>query len=347
MHTVDQNIVDGLHAKETAVGSISSVGEEGVGYVDEVPSVESLSTRGGVSDREEPDATRADDGISPDGAREIKSEGVPEMPMKSSIGDDQPSIGGELPSNGGGQPFNGGGRPSAWDRDSFSYNDASDRDARKRTIMRELQECAPDVVRRYGLSVNTSSLQNLQYELEQFRTKQQLDTQVKFLELGLMALCHGIEFLNKRALQGFLALDGWGDNTRKSLGQFRSCLRRIAIRYFTTRSETSEIMELGMLLLGHMAWYHFQNASRPVWERVNGQKSRRRRKNRSKRRPRAGASDSKEAANEDGPVNDDDASSSSSESDDVDEDLEADEESRSFPAKPAVNLLGLLSKIVT
>ena len=343
VHTVDQNIVDSLHpthgeAAGSGAGSVSSEGGgRNGGSDDDVPSVESLSENDTAGDQKSDNGTTA-------AGQKASADGPRSSSFTGNTGFAEfPSMGGSISAT----ATQGASMPSAWERDTLNYGSSSNENIQKRTILRELQECAPEVVRRYGLSVNTSTLQTLQYELEQFHTKQQLDTQVKFLELGLMALCYGIEFVNKRALQGFLALDGWGDNTSKSLGQFRSCLRRIAIRYFTTRRETSEIMELGMLLLGHMAWYHFQNASRPVWESVNGNRSRRRRKTRSRRRSAAtgGAADTKEGpTNEDGPAQDDE--SSSSESGDVDEDLEADQERTSLPEKPVVNLLGLLSQIV-
>lgn len=354
--TVDQVIIDNLHptgddgtVSASGVGSIQSQGFE----EDDVPSVESLS------EADEDDVKVESETADPRGdgteSNTVLNEGVSSANEQTNENTSQDS------------PANVAG-PSAWDQDAYLNTSLTDDSMRKRTILRELEECAPDIVQRYGLSVNDSSLTTLQYELDQFHTKQQLDTQVKFLELGLMSMCYGIEFVNRKVLQGFLSLDGWGDNTSKSLGQFRSCLRRIAIRYFTTRRERSEIMELGMLILGHMAWYHFQNTSRSVWEKVNrnpqtSQRPRRRRAHNKKRREgrsTAGTGDAAAAhdaktesadakaepdAGPSAPMSQeeiDDASSSSSE-DDVDEDLEA---APITPGKAGINLLGMLSQLV-
>lgn len=344
--SVDQAIVDGLHPIDENGGSIASSQPNSVhpDEEDDLPSVESLS---------------ADE----DGPEEVDDANSQDNATDGNENDDGPREEGETTHSTLNEEstFARTDSSSAWHRDAFSGMSQTDaRDTRKRTIIRELEECAPDIVEKYGLSVNDTSLQTLQYELEQFHTKQQLDTQVKFLELGLMAVCYGIEFVNRRVLQSFLALDGWGDNTSKSLGQFRSCLRRIAIRFFSTRRERSEIMELGMLLLGHMAWYHFQNTSRSMWERVNrsSSRSRRRKKHRSAQRSEAasngtGGSDQKTdgARSTDGPrdtTGDDDETnqsdgSESSSGDDVDEDLEA---STTTGKQPELNLVNLLSQLV-
>lgn len=318
VRTVDQLIIDGLHPIENEAENETENDEiQGFdGNEDDVPSVESLNE------------SHAENFSGDD-----QDEAEDDAAVENEDGDPVNEADGKMSASS--EPKTGA---DAWNGDTFAHMSNMDSDTRKRTIMRELEECAPEIVRKYGLTVTSSTLQTLEYELEQFHTKQQLNTQVKFLELGLMAVCYGIEFLNRRVLQGFLALNGWGDNTSKSLGQFRSCLRRIAIRYFTTRRKRSEIMELGMLLLGHMAWYHFQNSSRPVWERVN------RRRNRKKRSEKS-AGDSKEQKTSDLNGDDDEHSASSSDDESLDEDLEA-APSATVPEKPGVNLLELLSQLV-
>lgn len=148
---------------------------------------------------------------------------------------------------------------SSWQSDSFKNRaDTIEEDSQKRAILHELQESAPDMVRRYGLNTKNTSLQTLQYELDRYHRESQLRSQVELLEVALSFFCYSVENINSRFLNRVLAIEGWARMTCNNMGKYRGTLRKIAIKYFR-RNESNEFIELGMLLLGSLAVYHFQN----------------------------------------------------------------------------------------
>lgn len=236
---------------------------------------------------------------------------------------------------------------TSWESDKYeSKTDKIREDSQKRAIFHELQSADPEIISRYGLSVQNTSLQTLQYELDRYHSESQLRSQIELLEVGLSFFCYSIEMINSKFLNRVLAIDGWARATSTNMGKFRGTLRKIAIKYFR-RNESNEFVELGMLLLGSLAVYHFQNTH---GHGLGGMFSRSRRSKRP-HRSRASRPASVSSDDEDDQIDLSEASSDSSDGEGEEElaedDTAAPEQSSAQPsASPKLSAQGMVKSFV-
>ena len=242
---------------------------------------------------------------------------------------------------------------NSWNSDTYeSKTDKIREDSQKRAIFHELQSVDPEIISRYGLSVQHTSLQTLQYELDRYHSESQLRSQIELLEVGLSFFCYSIEMINTKFLNRVLAIEGWARATSTNMGKFRSTLRKIAIKYFR-RNESNEFVELGMLLLGSLAVYHFQNTH---GHGLRGMFSRSSRSTRAKRRTSSRRAENNGPSNAPSDDEDDqiDLSEASSESsdDEGEEELAQDNDGPSNPSStqpstsPGISAQGMMKSFV-
>ena len=242
---------------------------------------------------------------------------------------------------------------NSWNSDTYeSKTDKIREDSQKRAIFHELQSVDPEIISRYGLSVQNTSLQTLQYELDRYHSESQLRSQIELLEVGLSFFCYSIEMINTKFLNRVLAIEGWARATSTNMGKFRGTLRKIAIKYFR-RNESNEFVELGMLLLGSLAVYHFQNTHghglRGMFSR-SSKSTRAKRRTSSRRRENYGPSNVP-SDDEDDQIDLSEASSESSD-DDGEEELAQDNDEPSNPSStqpstsPGISAQGMMKSFV-
>lgn len=100
-------------------------------------------------------------------------------------------------------------------------------------------------------------LEDIKYEYE--RQKMNLDciNSVALMSDGLKLGLSGIEMANNK-LGPFLSLHGWSESVTQDMSRFNHVLERIYRRYWRQGS-LNPMMELGMILVGSMTMFHFQN----------------------------------------------------------------------------------------
>ena len=100
-------------------------------------------------------------------------------------------------------------------------------------------------------------LEDIKYEFE--RQKMNLDciNSVALMSDGLKLGLSGLEMANNK-LGPFLHLHGWSESVTQDMSRYNHVLERIYRKYWRQGS-LNPLVELGMLLVGSMMMYHFQN----------------------------------------------------------------------------------------
>ena len=100
-------------------------------------------------------------------------------------------------------------------------------------------------------------LEDIKYEYE--RQKMNLDciNSVALMSDGLKLGLSGIEMANNK-LGPFLHLHGWSESVTQDMSRYNHVLERIYRKYWRQGS-LNPLVELGMILVGSMMMFHFQN----------------------------------------------------------------------------------------
>jgi hypothetical protein len=101
------------------------------------------------------------------------------------------------------------------------------------------------------------SLAELEFEVAKQNAAISAESSVNFMRETLKIIVNGVEIGNKR-LGPFLSIDGWAESATKDMHKYDHALERIYKRYFR-KHQMSPIMEMGWLLVGSMAMWHFKS----------------------------------------------------------------------------------------
>lgn len=101
------------------------------------------------------------------------------------------------------------------------------------------------------------SLAELEFEVAKQNAASSTENSVNFMRDMLRLVITGLEVGNNK-LGPFLSMDGWAEATTRDMHRYDHALERIHRRYFR-KHQMSPIMEMGWLLLGSLAMWHFKS----------------------------------------------------------------------------------------
>lgn len=131
--------------------------------------------------------------------------------------------------------------------------------------LRRMQARGVQLSRRF---TESDSLEELEFEVAKQNAAISTENSVSFMRDMLRLVITGLEIGNNK-LGPFLSIDGWAEATTQDMHRYDHALERLHRRYFR-KQQMSPIMEMGWLLLGSLAMWHFKSkflgvtpASRP------------------------------------------------------------------------------------
>jgi len=101
------------------------------------------------------------------------------------------------------------------------------------------------------------SLAELEFEVAKQNASVSTENSVSFMRDMLRLVITGLEIGNSK-LGPFLSMEGWAEATTQDMHRYDNALERIHRRYFR-KQQMSPIMEMGWLLLGSLAMWHFKS----------------------------------------------------------------------------------------
>lgn len=120
--------------------------------------------------------------------------------------------------------------------------------------LRRMEARGVELSRRFS---ENDSLAELEFEVAKQNAASSTENSVNFMRDMLRLVITGLEVGNNK-LGPFLSMDGWAEATTRDMHRYDHALERIHRRYFR-KHQMSPIMEMGWLLLGSLAMWHFKS----------------------------------------------------------------------------------------